>query len=577
MATAGKPAPPLREGGRVLVDQLEIQGVDRIFGVAGESFLPILDALVDVAIAYVPCRQEGGAAMMAEAYGKLTGRPGICVVTRAPGATNASAGVHIAHQDSTPLVLLVGQVARGALDREAFQEVDFRVMFAPLCKWVAQIERADRIPEYISRAFHVATAGRPGPVVLALPEDVLAESVAVRDALPARGAQPRASEAEVRGACERLLAAERPLLVVGGGGWTAEASTDLRAFAQAHDVPVVASFRCQDYLDNDDPIYAGDLGVGPNPALAERVRQSDCLLVVGARMGEITSRGYTLLDVPVPRQPLVHVHADSGELGRVYRPELAINASAPSFLAAARALAPPGGSGPTAGMAGGPASAAARRRAWAQAARADYESWNQPITSPGPLQLAEIVAWLRGALGPDDIVTNGAGNYTAWLHRFFRYRRYRTQLGPTSGSMGYGLPAAVAASHLHRDRTVVCFAGDGCFLMHGQELATAVQEGLAPITIVINNQSLGTIRAHQERRYPGRVSGTTLRNPDFAAFARAFGAHGEKVAATSEFPAAFARARAAGVPAVIELALDVEVLTPSATLSQIRAAAESKP
>jgi len=291
-------------------------------------------------------------------------------------------------------------------------------------------------------------------------------------------------------------------------------------------------------------------------------------------MDEITSRGYTLLEVPVPRQPLVHVHADSGELGRVYRPELAINASAPSFLAAARALALPAGSAVD-GMAAGSGNAAGRRRAWAQAARADYETWNQPVASPGPLQLAEIVAWLRGALGPDDIVTNGAGNYTAWVHRFFRYRRYRTQLAPTSGSMGYGLPAAVAASHLHRDRTVVCFAGDGCFLMHGQELATAVQHGLAPITIVVNNQSLGTIRAHQERRYPGRVSGTTLRNPDFAALARAFGGHGEKIGGTSEFPAAFARARAAGVPAVIELALDVEVLTPSATLSQIRAAAES--
>jgi acetolactate synthase-1/2/3 large subunit len=558
MEVTSSPAPPVREGGRVLVDQLVIQGVDRIYGVAGESFLPVLDALCDVDIRYVPCRQEGGATMMAEAFGKLTGRPGVAIVTRAPGATNASAGVHIAHQDSTPLILIVGQVARGALDREAFQEVDLRAMFAPLCKWVAQIERADRIPEYLSRAFHVATAGRPGPVVLAVPEDVLAETVAVRDAQPAQVIQPVAAEADLRRAREQLLRAQRPLLIVGGGGWTAEASQDLRAFAEAHHLPTVASFRCQDYLDNQHGSYAGDLGLGPNPALAERVRRADLLLVVGARMGEASSRGYTLLEVPTPRQTLIHVHADSAELGRVYRPDLAINASAPSFLAAA-ARAPV---------------AAVGWQAWAEEARADYLAWNRPVESPGPVQLAQIVASLNEELGPDDIVTNGAGNYTVWVHRFYRYRRYRTQLAPTSGSMGYGLPAAVAASHLHPERTVVCFAGDGCFLMHGQELATAVQQGLAPITVVVNNESLGTIRAHQERRYPGRVSGTSLRNPDFAAYARAFGAHGETVTSTDEWPAAFARARAVRKAAVIEVKLDVEVLSPSATVSQLRAAAQ---
>jgi acetolactate synthase-1/2/3 large subunit len=322
---------------------------------------------------------------------------------------------------------------------------------------------------------------------------------------------------------------------------------------------VLASFRCQDYLDNEDPLYAGDLGLGPNPALAERVRKADCLLVVGARLGEATTRGYTLLDVPVPRQALVHVHADPDELGRVYRPEVAIAASGPAFLAAARAL-PPVTTPPA-------------WSAWAETARADYQAWNRPVAGPGPVQLAEVVSWLRGALGPDDIVTNGAGNYTVWVHRFYRYRHYRTQLAPTSGSMGYGLPAAVAASHLHRERTVVCFAGDGCFLMHGQELATAVQQGLSPITIVVNNGALGTIRAHQERRYPGRVSGTALHNPDFAALARAYGAHGERVTATDQFPAAFARARAARLPAVIELVQDLEALTPSATLTDIRAAA----
>jgi acetolactate synthase-1/2/3 large subunit len=551
--------PSLREGGRVLVDQLKIHGVGRVFGVAGESFLPVLDALLDVDIAYVGCRQEGGAAMMAEAEGKLTGRPGVCIVTRGPGATNASAGVHIAHQDSTPMLLLIGQVGRGAFDREAFQEVEFRQMFAPLCKWVAQIERAERIPEYLSHAFHVATAGRPGPVVLALPEDLLAEKVSVADGLPARGAQPLAAESQVRQARERLLAAERPLLVVGGGGWTEQASIDLRAFAEAHELPVVASFRCQDFLDNEHHLYAGDLGLGPNPALAERVRQADCLLVVGARLGEASSRGYTLVDVPLPRQALIHVHADSGELGRVYRPELALNASAPSFFASARGLpAPP---------------SPARWRAWAEAARNDYLAWNKPAPGPGQVQLAEIVSWLNQALGPDDIVTNGAGNYTVWVHRYYRYHRHGTQLAPTSGSMGYGVPAAVAAAHLHRDRTVVAFAGDGCFLMHGQELATAVQHDLRPIFVVVNNGSLGTIRAHQERRYPGRVSGTDLRNPDFAAYARAFGAHGETVTATSQFPEAFARARQSGKAALIELRVDLEALTSSATLSQIRAAA----
>jgi acetolactate synthase-1/2/3 large subunit len=551
--------PPAREGGRVLVDQLKIHGSERIYGVPGESFLPVLDALCDVDLPFVTCRQEGGAAMMAEAHGKLTGRPGVCFVTRGPGATNASAGVHIAHQDSSPMILFIGQVGRGAMDREAFQEVEFRLMFAPLCKWVAQIERAERIPEYVSHAFHLATAGRPGPVVLALPEDVLAETVAVRDALPFQIVQPAASAEAVADATARLRAAQRPLLIVGGGGWTAQASEDLRAFVEAHDLPSVASFRCQDYLDNAHPRYAGDLGLGPNPALAERIRQADLLLVAGARMGEASSRGYTLLDIPTPRQTLVHVHADSAELGRVYRPHLPINASAPSFFATALA-------------AGLPAPAPAWH-AWAEATRADYLAWSRPAPSPGPLNLGEIVAWLREALPPETIVTNGAGNYTVWLHRFFQYRRYRTQLGPTSGSMGYGFPAAVAASGLHPERPVVCFAGDGCFLMHGQELATAVQQGLRPITLVINNGSLATIRAHQERRYPGRVSATDLRNPDFAAYARAFGAHGELVTTTAEFPAAFARARASGVAAVIELRLDVEVLSPSATVSGIRAAA----
>jgi len=552
---------PRREGGRVLVDQLRLQGVERVFGVPGESFLPVLDAFCDVDIPFVVCRQEGGAAMMAEAYGKLTGRPGVCFVTRGPGATNASAGVHIAQQDSTPLILVIGQVSRGALDREAFQEVEYRLMFAPLTKWVAQIDRADRIPEYMSRAFHVATAGRPGPVVLAVPEDVLGEMTGAADVSPAALVQPEATAAAVAAVRDRLLEAERPVLIVGGGGFSAAASGDVAAFAEAYNLPTAASFRCQDYLDNEHPLYAGDLGLATNPALASRVRDADLLLVVGARMGEASSRGYTLLDVPTPRQTLVHVHAASDELGRVYRPHLAVNASAPSFFAAARTLVRP---------------SHLPWRSWADAARSDYLAWSRPVTSPGPVQLAEIIAHLRAVLPADAIVTNGAGNYTQWLHRFFRYRSYRTQLAPTSGSMGYGLPAAVAASHLYPERPVVCLAGDGCFLMHGQELATAVQHGARPIALIVNNGSFGTIRAHQERRYPGRPSATTLRNPDFVAYARAFGAHGESVAETADFPPAFARARASGGPAVIEIKLDVELLTPSATLSEIRAASVAR-
>jgi acetolactate synthase-1/2/3 large subunit len=562
-ATSVSPAAAtLREGGRILVDQLKLHGADRIFGVPGESFLPVLDALCDVDLPFVVCRHEGGAAMMAEAVGKLTGRPGICFVTRGPGATNASSGVHIAHQDSTPMILFIGQVGRGALDREAFQEVEFRLMFAPLCKWVAQIESAARIPEYVARAFQVATSGRPGPVVLSLPEDVLADKVAVRDALAYRPVAAEASAAAVEQTRALLGRAQRPLLIVGGGGWTAQASDDLRAFAEAHDLPTIASFRCQDFLDNQHPLYAGDLGLGPNPALAERVRNADLILLAGARMGEATSRNYTLLDVPTPRQTLVHVYPDPNELGRVYHPTLAINASAPSFFAAAR------------GLPALHAGAASPWRAHAAEARAAYLAWSTPAPAAGAINLAEIVGWLRDNLPEDAIVTNGAGNYTVWVHRYHRYRRFRTQLAPTSGSMGYGLPAAVAASLADPQRTVVCFAGDGCFLMQGQELATAVQYGARPIVIVVDNGSLATIRAHQERRYPGRVSATDLKNPDFAALARAYGAHGEWVERTADFPAAFARARASGQAALIAVKLDIEQLTSSATLTQIRAQAQ---
>ena len=450
----------------------------------------MLDAVAEVGLPFFTCRHEGGAAMMAEAYGKLTGRPGICFVTRGPGATNASAGVHIAHQDSTPMILFIGQVGRSALDREAFQEVEFRLMFAPLCKWVAQIERADRIPEYLSRAFHVATSGRPGPVVLALPEDVLAEQVAVPDLTPYVAQPPPGVGCGRRPRCASTCwRAQRPLVVVGGGDWDAQGSRDLQRFVEAHQLPVVASFRCQDFLDNRHPLYAGDLGLGPNPALAERVKAADFLLLAGARMGEASSRNYTLVDSPNPRQTLVHVYPDSAELGRVYRPHQAVVASGPSFFAAAARL---------------PALPAPPWQAWAQQTRAAYEQWITPITSPGPMQLSQVVASLRTLLPEDAIVTNGAGNYTVWLHRFYQYRRFRTQLGPTSGSMGYGLPAAVSASLLYPDRTVVCFAGDGCFLMQGQELATAAQYGATPH------------RHRGEQRQPGhhpRPPGTPLPRP----------------------------------------------------------------
>ena len=567
--------PALREGGRILVDQLKIHGTSRLYGVPGESFLPVLDALCDVPMPFITCRHEGAAAVMAEAEGKLTGRPGVAFVTRGPGACNASSGVHIAHQDSTPMILFIGQVGSSAFDREAFQEVEFRTMFAPLCKWVAQIDRADRIPEYVSRAFYTATSGRPGPVVLALPEDVLSARLAVADARPYVKVEPHATADDVNHTLRLLAGARQPLLIVGGGGWTQQASHDLQRFVETHHLPVVASFRCQDYLDNDHPLYVGDLGLSPNPNLAARIRDADFILLCGARLGEASSRGYTLLDVPTPRQTLVHVYPDPNELGRVYQPDLAINASAPAFFAAAAAAVV----APAAARAVPVAETKGSERhpvwsAFAEEARAAYLEWQRPKPGPGTVQLADIVTALRQELPAETIVTNGAGNYTVWVHRYHRYTRFRTQLGPTSGSMGYGLPAAIAASLLEPERPVIAFAGDGCFMMHAPELATAVQYGAKPIVVVVNNGTLGTIRTHQERRYPGRVSATDLFNPDFAALARACGAHGETVTRTEEFSPALERCRQANKAALIELRLDPEALTPSATLSQIRQSAQ---
>ncbi len=548
-----------RRGADILVDQLRLHGVDRAFAVPGESFLAVLDALYDSPeIDLVVGRQEGGVAMMAEAHGKLTGRPGICFVTRGPGATSASAGVHIALQDSTPMILFIGQVARGMMEREAFQEIDYRRMYAPLAKWVAQIDDAERIPELVGRAFYTATAGRPGPVVLALPEDMLRDLASAGDGAAHKPVQAHPGAQDMQSLQDRLDSAARPFMILGGGGWDAQACADIAAFAEDQSLPVGVSFRCQDYFDNTHPNYAGHVGIAADAKLSEHIRDSDLLLVVGARLGEITTAGYTLIEPPRTKQDLVHVHAGAEELGRVYQPDLAINAGMPAFASAARQLRP---------------KVPAGRTAWLEAARADYVAQLDPVDGPGDLQMSRIVAWLCERLPPEAIVTNGAGNYTVWVHRFYQYRRYRTQLAPTAGSMGYGLPAAVAAKAVHPSRPVVCFAGDGCFLMHGQELATAVRHGLNIVVIVVNNAMYGTIRMHQERHYPERVSGTDLVNPDFAAYARAFGAHGEVVERTEDFAPAFEQALASGRPAVLELRVDPEALTPRATLSQVRATA----
>jgi acetolactate synthase I/II/III large subunit len=544
-----------RHGGKLLVDQLVAHGADTAFCVPGESYIALLDGLYRAPIRLITCRHEAGAANMADAYGKLTGRPGICIVTRGPGATHASVGVHTAFQDSTPLILLVGQVASDQEEREAFQEIDYRRMFGQMAKWVAQIDRVDRIPELIARAFATACSGRPGPVVLALPEDMLARSSDAGDALRFNAAQASPGAAQLEQLQTLLQRAERPLAIIGGAGWTAATSEAMREFLEANALPAGAAFRRQDALDNDSPSYVGDVGIGLSPKLAARVREADLLLVVGPRLGEMTTSGYTLVELPTPAQTLVHVHPGAEELGRVYRPELPILSGMEQFSRAVRdvRLEP-------------------RWRDWTAAARAEYEDWQRHDPMPGSLDLGDCIAHMRERV-PDAIVTNGAGNFTVWVHRFWRWHRHGTQLAPTSGAMGYGVPAAVAAKALSPESTVVCFAGDGDFLMSGQELATAVQYELPIVVIVVNNGMYGTIRMHQERQFPGRVVGTDLVNPDFAAYARAFGAHGETVTETAAFPDAFERALAAGTPAVLELRIDPEAINPRTTLTAIRAQA----
>jgi len=548
-----------RSGGQVLVDQLVLHGTELCFGVPGESYLPVLDALHDAPLRLIVARHEGGAANMAEAYGKLTGRPGVCMVTRGPGATHASNGVHTAMQDSTPLILLVGQIAREAIGREAFQELDYRAVFGSMVKWATQIDRAERVPELMARAYAVATSGRPGPVVVALPEDMLSSEVDVPDGRPRRPPAAAPAERDLARLGELLAQARRPLIVVGEGGWTARTGADVAAFAEAQRVPVVASFRCQDYVDNASPAYAGHAGLAMAPALAKRIREADLLVAIGGRLGEIPSDGYTLVRPGVPDQTLVHVHPDPGELGAVYEPELGIACALEAFAAAASGLAPAG---------------AEERAGLLEEARDAYErNLRETRDLPGPLQLAAVMAALRERLPGDAILTNGAGNFTVWAHRFYEFHRYPTQLAPRSGSMGYGVPAAVAAKAVHPDRTVVCLAGDGDFMMTGQELATAVQEELDVVLLVVNNGMYGTIRMHQERRYPGRVVGTDLRNPDFVALARAYGAHGALVERNDEIAGALDEALSCGRPALVELRVDPQAITPRQTIDEIRAAA----
>ena len=546
-----------RSGGEILVASLLAQGATHAFGVPGESYLAVLDALYDARdrLQFFVCRQEGGAAYMAEAYGKLTGKPGLVFVTRGPGATNAAIGIHTAAQDSTPLIAFVGQVGSDMVDREAFQEIDYRQMFGPVAKWAAQIDSAERIPEYVAHAWRTAMSGRPGPVVLALPEDMLTSTATCADPPRVDAVASAPSPSSLAAAHALLAGARNPLVIVGGSRWDRASCDALLRFAEASGLPISAAFRHQDLFDNRHPQYAGDVGIGINPKLAARVRDADVLLVLGERLGEMTTSGYTLVRVPAPSQRVIHVHPSPDELGRVYQPEVAVASTPGEFLMAMDAM---------------PALERPEWREQSRTANADYATWRAPRAVPGDVDMWRIMLWLDERLPDDAILTNGAGNYTVWVHRLYRYRGFRTELAPYSGAMGYGVPSAVAAKAVHPDRVVVSFNGDGCFLMNGQELATAVQYGLAVIFVVIDNGMYGTIRMHQERNYPARVSGTDLVNPDFAALARAYGAHGETVLRTADFEPAFERALAANGPSLLHVKIDPQALTMSASLDAIR-------
>jgi acetolactate synthase-1/2/3 large subunit len=547
-----------RSGARILVDTLKNHGVEVCFGVPGESYLAVLDALIDSSIDFITCRQEGGAAMMAEATGKLTGRPGICFVTRGPGATNAAAGIHVASQDSSPMILFVGQIDSGFRYREAFQEVDYRAFFGSQAKLVIEIDEAARIPELVTRAFRVATQGRPGPVVVALPENMLTSEATVGDVSGSEPVAPHPSEADLAALGRMLERAERPLMVVGGSRWSDTAVSDLIDVAERLDLPVATSFRRQMLFPANHRCFAGHLGIGADPKLLQRIRESDLFVLIGGRLGEIPSQSYALLDIPRPQMAFVHVHPDADEIGRVYQPTLAIQATPATFVAALRRSASQ--------------LKAHTAQGWTGALHAENAAWSgKPAANPGDVQMGEIVTWLSSHLPEDAILTNGAGNYAGWLHRYYRFVRYGSQLAPVSGSMGYGVPAAIAAKVARKSSPVVAFAGDGCFQMTCQELGTAVQHDLAIIIIVVDNGIYGTIRMHQEREYPARVLGTSMRNPDFAALARAYGAHGETVTSTAQFAPAFERAQASGKAALIHVKLDPEAISTTTTLSRLRA------
>ncbi len=552
------PSRPRITAARSLVAELARHGVDRIFCVPGESFLSVLDALVDhPEIRVVTCRHEGGAAMMAEAWGKLTGRPGVVFATRAPGATNASAGIHVARQDSTPMILFVGQIARDAREREAFQEIDLRATFSSLAKWASEIDIAARVPEIVARAFQTATSGRPGPVVIGMPEDMLDEEITTPAAHRYQPSQARMTSDDETAVTDALGNAKNPVMIVGGGGWSADAAHLARRFAEAWQMPVAATFRCQDYVDNRSESYIGNLGLGANPDLVAAIRDSDLVLAIGTRLEDVSTNSYSLFGIPLPAQRLIHVHADTGELGRVYQPWLGIVSSAQAALRLLAETAP------------------RARPAWherTQALRQGYLAWTTPPAIPGPLQMGAIVSYLRDRLPDDATITNGAGNFAIWPNRFFRYRDFGSMLAPTSGSMGYAVPSAVAAKLAFPERIVVAFTGDGDFLMTGQELATAAREQSPVIVILVNNGMYGTIRMHQETHFPGRVSATTLTNPDFVKLAEAYGAMGVRITHTEQFASAFEEALSCGRSALLELVLDPDIITPTQTITALRAA-----
>ena len=534
----------MRHGGQILIDQLKIQGVDRVFCIPGESYLPALDGLYESGIQTIVGRQEGGVAMMAEASGKLTGRPGIAFVTRGPGASNASAGIHIAFQDSTPMILFVGQVDSSHRDREAFQEVDYKKMFSPLAKWVAEIDNIERLPEYISKAFNIALSGRPGPVVLSLPEDTLFAKADIPDAPKVNPSKQMVSEEDVNEVIDKLKLAKNPFIIVGGSGWSSEAAENLGKFAKSMGIPVGTSFRCQDYLDNRHPNYVGDVGIGINPALLKRITSADCVLVLNARLGEMTTGGYSMFDIPKPRQYLIHIHPDPNELGSVYQPDIGLVCNSAEFIKKAVN------------------NSKEHQNKSPTKERANYQAWQKPLTTPGNVKMEVVIKTLSNILPEETIITNGAGNYNGWLHRYFTYKGWRTQVGSTSGSMGYGLPAAVAAKLIHHDKEVICLSGDGCFQMTMQEFGTACQYGLNIIIIISNNSVYGTIKMHQEKAFPGRPSGTSMVNPNFAELAKSYGGHGEVVLSTDQFSGALERARNSNKPAILDLRTDPKAINP---------------